>query len=213
VTSLEALTPLAMSAPPVYRKRNPMVRGVEQDPNPAREPIGSTDIDNSLVQRPRPLSHSELRTHRLYAEHLRFQGHFDQALHETRQAQELDPLSSAPEIGTAIVLYWIRQYDQALSELRPILDLKPRFSYAYFFLALAHVQKHEYDQALEALSVPGAGGSLQQDTLRGYIYAVTRRHGKARQVLERLQRLSRDQNISTWRSCISASVSTTERWI
>lgn len=148
------------------------------------------------------LNPSYADAHRLYAEHLRFQGHFDEALRETRQAEELDPLSSAPQIGTGIVLYWSRRYDEAVGEWRRILAVNPRFSYAYFFLALAHVQKREYNKALEVLSVPGAGGGLQQDTLRGYIYAVTGRRREARQVLDRLQQLSRDQNISPWHSAI-----------
>jgi tetratricopeptide (TPR) repeat protein len=80
--------------------------------------------------------------------------------------------------------------------------VNPRFSAAYFYLALAHIQKHQYDRALEALNVPGAGGGLQRETLRGYIYAVTGRHEEARQVLERLQQLSPDQNISPWHSAI-----------
>jgi tetratricopeptide (TPR) repeat protein len=148
------------------------------------------------------LNPSYADAHRLYAEHLRFQGHFDEALRETRQAEELDPLSSAPQIGTGIVLYWSGRYDEAVGEWRRILAVNPRFSYAYFFLALAHVQKREYNKALEVLSVPGAGGGLQQDTLRGYIYAVTGRRREARQVLDRLQQLSRDQNISPWHSAI-----------
>jgi serine/threonine protein kinase/Tfp pilus assembly protein PilF len=140
--------------------------------------------------------------HRLYAEYLRFQGRFDEALREARQAEELDPLSSAPQIGAGIVLYWARRYDEAIGELRRLLEVNPRFSYAYFFLALAYIQKQEYDSALEALSASGAGGALQQETLRGYIHAVTGRHSEARQALDRLQVLSRNQDISRWHSAI-----------
>jgi serine/threonine protein kinase/Tfp pilus assembly protein PilF len=148
------------------------------------------------------LNSSDADAHRLYSEHLRFNGRFDEALREARQAEELDPLSSASQIGTGIVLYWSRQYDEAIGEWRRILDVNPRFSAAYFYLALAHIQKHQYDRALEALNVPDSGGSLQRETLRGYIYAVTGRHEEARQVLERLQQLSPDQNISPWHSAI-----------
>jgi serine/threonine-protein kinase len=148
------------------------------------------------------LNPSDADAHRLYAEHLRFQGEFEEALREARQAEALDPLSSASQIGVSIALYWSRHYDQAIGELRRILEVNPDFGYAYFFLALVYVQKHEYDRALDALSVRGAGGRLQQEALRGYIYAVTDRQVEARQVLDRLQQRSRAENISPWHSAI-----------
>ena len=148
------------------------------------------------------LNPSHADAHRMYAEYLRFQGLFDEALQETREAEALDPLSSAPRIGTGIVLYWSRQYDEAITEWLRLIDVNPRFSYAYFYLALAHVQKRDYDKALEALSLPAAGGGLQQDTVKGYIYAVTHRHDEARRVLGKLQQLARDRNISPWHAAI-----------
>jgi eukaryotic-like serine/threonine-protein kinase len=145
------------------------------------------------------LNPSYAAAHRLYAEHLRFEARFDEALREARQAEELDPLSSAPQIVAGTILYWARRYDEAIAEFRRILDVNPRFAYAYFFLALAEIQKHDYDKAAEALSVPGAGSTLQQEVLRGYIDAVSGRHAAARDILERL---SREQNLSPWHFAI-----------
>ena len=210
-SSLSALA--AMRAADAYpRSRAAAERALQLDPNLSEAHVCLAtalthyywDFDRAAdhYQRALDLNPSYADGHRLDSEHLRFQGRFDEALREARQAEELDPLSSAPQIGTGIVLYWSRQYDEAIAEWRRILDVNPRFSAAYFYLALAHVQKHQHDKALEALNVPGAGGGLQRDTLRGYIYAVTSRHEEARQVLERLQQLSRDQNISPWHLAI-----------
>lgn len=47
--------------------------------------------------------------------------------------------------------------------------------------------------------MPGAGSTLQQEVLRGYIDAVSGRHAAARDTLERL---SREQNLSPWHFAI-----------
>ncbi len=144
------------------------------------------------------LNPSDADAHRLYAEHLRFQGHFEEALREARQAEELDPLSPASQIVAGTILYWARRHDLAIDEFRRILHVNPHFSYAYFFLALAHLQRHEYDTAREALRVPGAGSDVQQLVLGAYIDAVSGRQSAARGGLHTLRRLSRQRDISPW---------------
>jgi TolB-like protein len=148
------------------------------------------------------LNPSYANAHRLYAEYLRFEGRFDEALAAARHGEELDPLSQSHRIETGVDLYWARRYDEAIAQFRRVLDVNPQFTYARFFLALVLVQKQQYDEALSALNQPGAGGSLQQETLRGYIHAVTGRKAEARKGLDRLALLSRTQNVSSWHSAI-----------
>jgi len=148
------------------------------------------------------LNPSYANAHRLHAEYLRFEGRFDEALAEARQGEELDPLSPAHQIETGIDLYWARRYDEAMAQFRRILGVNPQFNYARFFLALVLIQKQQYDDALSALDVPDAGGNLQQETLRGYIHAVSGRQAEARKGLDRLTLLSRAQNASSWHSAI-----------
>jgi serine/threonine protein kinase/tetratricopeptide (TPR) repeat protein len=148
------------------------------------------------------LNPSYANAHRLHAEYLRFEGRFDEALAAARQGEELDPLSPAHQIETGIDLYWARRYDEAIAQFRRVLEVNPQFAYARFFLALVLVQKQQYDEALSALDEPDAGGSLQQDALRGYIQAVMGRQTEARKVLGRLTLLSRTQNVSPWHSAI-----------
>ena len=148
------------------------------------------------------LNPSYANAHRLHAEYLRFEGRFDEALAAARQGEELDPLSPAHQIETGIDLYWARRYDEAMAQFRRILGVNPQFNYARFFLALVLIQKQQYDDALSALDVPDAGGNLQQETLRGYIHAVSGRQAEARKGLDRLTLLSRAQNASSWHSAI-----------
>jgi eukaryotic-like serine/threonine-protein kinase len=153
-------------------------------------------------QRALELNPSYANAHRLRAEYLRFEGRFDEALAEARQGEALDPLSPGHQIETGIDLYWARRYDEAIAQFRRVLGVNPQFNYARFFLALVLIQKQQYDDALSALDVPGAGGSLQQETLSGYIDAVSGRHAEARKRLDRLTQLSRAQNASSWHSAI-----------
>jgi eukaryotic-like serine/threonine-protein kinase len=148
------------------------------------------------------LNPSYANAHRLHAEYLRFEGRFDEALAAARQGEELDPLSPAHQIETGIDLYWARRYDEAMAQFRRILGVNPQFNHARFFLALVLIQKQQYDDALSALDVPDAGGNLQQETLRGYIHAVSGRQTEARKGLDRLTLLSRAQNASSWHSAI-----------
>ena len=55
------------------------------------------------------LNPSYAHAHRLYAEYLRFEGRFDEALAAASQGAELDPLSPAHQIETGIDLYWARR--------------------------------------------------------------------------------------------------------
>ena len=148
------------------------------------------------------LNPSHANAHRLHAEYLRFAGRFDEALAAARQGEELDPLSPAHQIETGIDLYWARRYDEAIAQFRHVLGVNPQFNYARFFLALVLIQKQQYDEALSTLNQPGAGGTLQQETLKGYVHAVTGRQAEARKGLDRLALLSRTQNVSPWHSAI-----------
>jgi TolB-like protein/tetratricopeptide (TPR) repeat protein len=131
---------------------------------------------------------------RFYAEYLRYEARFDEALVEARQAEALDPLSPGHEIEEGITLYLARRYGEAADRFERLLRANPKFTYAHFFLALVYVQQHKYESALAALEQVGAGQRpADVETLRAYIYAVTGRSAEAREGLEKLKALSPGQ--------------------
>jgi Tfp pilus assembly protein PilF len=148
------------------------------------------------------LNPSYAAAHNGYSQFLRFQGRFDEALAQSRQAEQLDPLTPNHQLVTATTLYLARRYDESMAQLRRVLDANPLFAYAHFFRALVHVQMGEYEKALAALDEPGAGGNLQRDSLRGYIHAITGRQKEAREGLDKLKRFSQDQDISPFHSAV-----------
>ncbi|TMH96829.1 tetratricopeptide repeat protein, partial [Candidatus Bathyarchaeota archaeon] len=62
------------------------------------------------------LSPSNAPAHQFYADSLKSQGRFDEALAEMSRAEALDPLSLAINTGVGHVLYLSRQYDRAIDQ-------------------------------------------------------------------------------------------------
>jgi len=146
-------------------------------------------------------NHAE--AHASYAEHLRNQGRFDEALTEIEVAQELDPLSSAHELEEGIILYLARRYDDAIRQYGRLLDVNPGYRYALFFVALAQVQQESYEEALATLEeLDPDGGVPDVRGLQGYIYAITGRLAEAREVLASLSQSSQDPGASAFLSAV-----------
>lgn len=65
--------------------------------------------------------------HHWYAEQLAWLGRFDEALRESDQARQLDPLSLIIAADHAEILYPSRQYDRAIEELRAVRKMESNF--------------------------------------------------------------------------------------
>jgi serine/threonine-protein kinase len=141
--------------------------------------------------------------HGLYAEHLRNQGRFEEALAEIRAAQELDPLSSALEVEEGIVLYVARRYEEAIRHYEVLLDADPGHRYADFLKALATVQQGRYDEALATLKDwDPEGRTPDARSLRGYIYGSTGRPAEARAMLASLSQSSQELDVSPFHTAV-----------
>ena len=68
--------------------------------------------------------------HQWYAEHLMWQGRFDEALRQSERARQLDPLSLIIASDNGVILLYSRQYDRAITQFRSVLELDPNFSRA-----------------------------------------------------------------------------------
>jgi serine/threonine-protein kinase len=122
-----------------------------------------------------------------YAEQLRNQGRFDEALSQIHAAQELNPSSPAHEFEEGLILYVARRYEKASEHLQRLLNADHGFHVAYFGIALVMVQLERYDEALDALqALDPERQSPDARSLRGYIYAVTGRRAEAQEMLASL---------------------------
>ncbi len=139
------------------------------------------------------------RAHNLYGVTLVYRGRFDEAQVEMNRASELDPLSPFVQVGTVWPVIFARRYDQAIEQFRKIIDLEPEFPNAYTNLAWAYIWK---GMPAEAFAPLDKAQSLDNfwgvAAARGYAYAVTGQHDKARQVLAELQERANREQVSDY---------------
>jgi TolB-like protein/DNA-binding winged helix-turn-helix (wHTH) protein len=88
--------------------------------------------------------------HHWYAEYLGFQGRFEEALAESEQARQLDPLSRIIAADRGAILYYARQYDRAIEQLRAVLAAEPESNRAHLIVS-CYAANRQLDEALEQL--------------------------------------------------------------
>ena len=71
----------------------------------------------------------------------------EEAIDQTNQAQNLDPLSPYIQVATGYVLKLLRRHDQAIEAYRKALELDPNYVRVHQFMHAAYLAKGMYDQA------------------------------------------------------------------
>jgi TolB-like protein/Tfp pilus assembly protein PilF len=148
-------------------------------------------------QRALALNPSYAEAHYYYGLALRNTGRLQEALAETKRAQELDPLSLLINRGLGLAFYTARQYDQAIEQERKTLDLDPNYMNAHRTLGMAYVQKSmykeaaaEFDKAL--MSYPDNQYVLSE---LGYAHALAGKRAEAQKALDRLNDLAKQKYV------------------
>ena len=140
--------------------------------------------------------------HHWFAEHLAFRGRFDEARAEAERARQLDPLSLAIAVDTALIDYYSRRYDSAAAKLEAVLAMDPSFPRAHL-VRNAYVELGRFDDALADIERDraGAGGMWNASGL-AYVYGRARRPEEARREVAQLLRRNRpgktDPGIIFW---------------
>jgi len=143
------------------------------------------------------LDPSYATAHQWYAEHLMWLGRFDEALSEGERAQQLDPLSLIIATDYGAILYFSRQYDRAIEQFHSVLRKDPSFVRAVGLMTFAHVEKGMFAQALsdaETWRRLYGDGPFYWTTL-AYIYGRAGHLERARRQLEKLEKLSRHEQM------------------
>jgi serine/threonine protein kinase/TolB-like protein len=138
-----------------------------------------------------PLAHS------YYARYLCAMQRFNEAITEIDQALRLDPLSLALSTSRGVAFYQARQYDRAIEQQRRTLEMESGYPAARANLAEAYVQKGKFKEAIPefeaSLKLGGDNNGFLSEL--GQTYALAGRTAEARNVLERLQTLSRQRYV------------------
>jgi TolB-like protein/Tfp pilus assembly protein PilF len=138
--------------------------------------------------------------HQFYADFLKSQGRFDEAISEMGHAQALDPLSLAINTGLGHVLYLSRQYDQAIQQYRNAIRLDPKFVQAHLWFGRPFLQKRMYREAIAELTqaVKLSGESTISLAMLGHAYAAAGKRKEAGYFLTKLMERAKLQYVSSY---------------
>jgi DNA-binding winged helix-turn-helix (wHTH) protein/Tfp pilus assembly protein PilF len=135
--------------------------------------------------------------HQWYAEHLMWMGRFDEALHESERARQLDPLSLIIAADYGAILYFSRQYDGAIQQFRAVLQRDPNFGRAGGLIIYAYTEKGMFSQALAEAEISHrlhGEGSWYWSAL-AYTYGRAGHLERARRELDKLEKVSRHEQL------------------
>jgi len=136
--------------------------------------------------------------HHWYAEHLMWLGRFDEALSESERARQLDPLSLIIATDNGAILYNSRQYDRAIEQFRTVLRKDPNFVRASI-VTYPYVEKGMFAQALADAEIWRRlyGEGPWYWSRLAYIHGRAGQPERARGDLEKLEKLSRHQQVGS----------------
>jgi serine/threonine protein kinase len=116
--------------------------------------------------------------HQFYGEYLTAMGRFDEALRESRRAQELDPLSLIINAISGWPFLYKREYDRAIDHFKKALNMDPHFRPALIYLGRAYFFKGMYNEALAKFKITNNILEI------GQVYAKMGNTQEAKRVLE-----------------------------
>ncbi|MDQ3667199.1 MAG: protein kinase [Acidobacteriota bacterium] len=127
-------------------------------------------------------------------------GRLEEAISQTRRAEELDPLSLIINSNTEWVLYLARKNDEAIAHCRKTLEIDPSFFATHKYLGLLYVQKRMYEQAIAEYQ---KARDLSVDdphiiALIGHCYALAGKPDRARAALKELQGLAKRRYVQPY---------------
>ncbi len=127
-------------------------------------------------------------------------GDTESAIAEARVAAELDPFSVVVMNELSKDLYYARRFDDAIAQFRRSIDIEPGSAYLHKGFAESYAQKSMFKEstleAEKAVSLSRRNPFILSSA--GYIYAVSGKIAKAREVLCELEDLSAERFVSSF---------------
>ena len=135
------------------------------------------------------LNPGDVEAHCMYSAYLSAMGRGEEALAETRRAQQLDPLSIATRITVGWTFYYARRYDQAIEQCGKILELEPNSVGARDCLGLSYLAKKMYEKAIQECqrAVDLSGNDLNRAADLARAHALAGNKIEARKALSELR--------------------------
>jgi TolB-like protein/DNA-binding winged helix-turn-helix (wHTH) protein/Flp pilus assembly protein TadD len=142
--------------------------------------------------------------HQWYSYYLRAMGRLPEALEEARMAQQLDPLSLSISTTVAGRYRDLDQIDKAIEVAQRTLELDPKFASAHEILASVYSRQGKFELALAEWKKAAelAGDDPTDMAALGYAYAMAGDKTKAREIMGRLQKTSKEHYLPAWEMAV-----------
>ena len=135
-----------------------------------------------------------------YADLLKAQGRFEQALAEMRDAQTHDPLSIVINLGLGHVLYLSGEYDAAIEQYQHTVNLDPDFAMTRLWFGRPYLQKGMFPEAIAEVetALKLSGNSVMALAVTGHAYAAAEQTERANEILEKLLGKSKTEYVPSY---------------
>ena len=151
----------------------------------------------SNCKRALELDPNSANAHLFYAHLLSNMGRHAEALAEAKVARELDPLFPFANALEGQFLNHAGRTDEALDRLRKTFELAPNFWMPHAFISSVYIEKGMYDEAIAEARKASEFSPAQtwSIALEGYASAKSGRQDEARNLLDKLLKLSNERFI------------------
>lgn len=138
--------------------------------------------------------------HSLYGNYFHSMGRFEEAFAQRKLAEKFDPVSAPTIAESGYPLYYARRYDEAIGYYQRALKLDPNYAMGHLFIGQAYVQKRMYEEAIAEIkeASTSSGGDIRTLATLGYALAVAGKRDEAEEVLDGLERLSKQRYVSSY---------------
>ncbi|MCI0486601.1 MAG: tetratricopeptide repeat protein, partial [Blastocatellia bacterium] len=128
-----------------------------------------------------------------YSNLLALTGRLNEAVAKSETAKNLDPFSPASEAYLGLAFYRAGRYDEAVDHINEALRQEPELPAALYFLGYIYQQQGRYKESIDSLERVYSNNKLLAAAPLGYSYAKIGRRDKAQEMLDELERLSKQE--------------------
>ena len=152
------------------------------------------------LQKAIELSPNDSEAHRAYAHLLSNSGRHEEAVREGRLARELAPLTLITAALESQFLKYAGRDAEALERATKTLELDPDFWVTHNIIGRIYLNQDRLPEAVAAFrrAVDLSGGSPEPLGQLGYAYAVSNDIERAREIIDRLENLSKERFVPAY---------------
>jgi tetratricopeptide (TPR) repeat protein len=131
---------------------------------------------------------------------LLYTGETGEAQAEISRAVHLDPVSMPLLAADGMVSYYSRRYDETIEKARRMLAMEPAFREGHLMLGVALEAKQDWpgaEREFQTVALSSSGDSEGPSHL-AHLYALTGRHARAEEIVEKLLNPAPDQYVDPY---------------